>query len=169
MWYNLPRNKSLKTHKQVTMINQFDKAKSAVTSSLRRLSTLTSKKPSLPPPALCGAQNCKRSGCIIPLPPSTPIPILDLPLEIQLLIFSHLTIWDRQALRHSSHFFHDLLPPPTHDELLDAEREWAGYFHFHHTYPSHENAFSPVPDVFDCATKRSLPPAEVSIDRKSVV
>ena len=53
---------------------------------------------------------------------STKPHIQTLPIELQLQLLSHLSTPSILALRITSHHFHALIPPPTLDQLFDAER-----------------------------------------------
>lgn len=68
-----------------------------------------------------------KTRCEITSPTSTmsssnPTSLLDLPTEMDLLILQHLSFFDLHSLRLTNHYFHALIPPPTHAELLDNEQ-----------------------------------------------
>ena len=122
--------------------------KNAILRLVQAVSSPFTKAPISPPQqkfSSCGAPSCRRPGCIIPVPPTTPFPFFTLPLEIQLQIISHTSFWDLQALRHTNHHFRSITRAPTHDELLAAEKEWAGFLPFHHFTPDHRDT------IYACA------------------
>jgi hypothetical protein len=53
---------------------------------------------------------------------SRPHSLLALPPEIHVAILPHLQFLDLHTLRLVNHFFHALILPPLHDELLSAEK-----------------------------------------------
>ncbi|OBT61335.1 hypothetical protein VE03_09536 [Pseudogymnoascus sp. 23342-1-I1] len=59
--------------------------------------------------------------------PSSPLSLLTLPTEIHAAILTHLQFFDLHALRWTNRYFHALLPPPTHAELLSAETLETGF------------------------------------------
>ncbi|KFY49112.1 hypothetical protein V495_00760 [Pseudogymnoascus sp. VKM F-4514 (FW-929)] len=59
--------------------------------------------------------------------PSSPLSLLTLPTEIHAAILTHLQFFDLHALRLTNRYFHALLPPPTHAELLSAETLETGF------------------------------------------
>jgi hypothetical protein len=54
-------------------------------------------------------------------PTSSPPSFLALPTEIHAAVSSHLEFLDLHTLRLTCHYFHSLIPPPTHGELLAVE------------------------------------------------
>lgn len=60
-------------------------------------------------------------------PSSRPSSLVALPTEIQIAIFTHLQLLDLHTLRLTNHYFHALIPPPTHPELLMIEMADFGF------------------------------------------
>ncbi|OBT61886.1 hypothetical protein VE03_08729 [Pseudogymnoascus sp. 23342-1-I1] len=56
------------------------------------------------------------------LEPSSPhLSLITLPAEIHAAILTHLRFFDLHTLRFTNRYFHALIPPPTHADLLSAE------------------------------------------------
>lgn len=56
-----------------------------------------------------------------PQPSSQPPSLFTLPFELHLAIHTYLPFLDRHTLRLTHYYFHNLIDPPTHAELLAAE------------------------------------------------
>lgn len=56
------------------------------------------------------------------------MPLLTLPTEMQDSILTHLPFLDLHTLRMTNHYFYNLIPPPTHNDLLEAEKSEIGLY-----------------------------------------